>query len=103
LAVGVFDGAAHSDRAGFHNFPNGGLGALEVRCQQCVTSQRKMAPLNGAIHLAASLRSPVVVVVMMVVMVMMRLCTWNRADGERNSGDGGQHESKLPHQNISLG
>jgi hypothetical protein len=64
-----------------------------------------MAPLNGAIRLAASLRSPVVVVVVVVVMVggTMRLCTWNRADGERNSGDGGQRESKLPHQNISLG
>ena len=65
-----------------------------------------MAPFNGAIRLAASLRSPVVVVVV-VVMVMvggtMRLCTWNRADGERNSGDVGQRESKLPHQNISLG
>jgi len=61
-----------------------------------------MAPLNGAIRLAASLRSPVVVV-MMVVMVMMGLCTRNRANGERNSGDGGQRESKLPHQNISLG
>jgi hypothetical protein len=60
-----------------------------------------MAPFNGAIRLAASLRSPVVVV-MMVVMVMMGLCTRNRANGERNSGDGGQHESKLPHQNISL-
>jgi hypothetical protein len=60
-----------------------------------------MAPFNGAIRLAASLRSPVVVV-MMVVMVMMGLCTRNRANGERNSGDGGQHERKLPHQNISL-
>jgi hypothetical protein len=60
-----------------------------------------MAPFNGAIRLAASLRSPVVVVVV-VVMVIMRLGTWNRANRERNSGDGGQHESKLPHQNISL-
>jgi hypothetical protein len=43
----------------------------------------------------------VVVVVMMMVMVMMmmtvRLCAWNRANRERNSGDGGQSESKFSH------
>jgi hypothetical protein len=45
----------------------------------------------------------VVVVVMMVVMVMVmaRLCAWNRANGERNSGDGGQSESKFSHKNHS--
>jgi hypothetical protein len=42
-------------------------------------------------------------VVVVVVMVIMRLGTWNRANRERNSGDGGQHESKLPHRNFSLG
>jgi hypothetical protein len=44
------------------------------------------------------------VVVMMVVMmmVMARLCTRNCANRERNSGDGGQNESKLPHKNFSL-
>jgi hypothetical protein len=61
-----------------------------------------MAPLEGAIHLVASLRSPVVVVVMMmvmmvVVMMTVRLCAWNRANRERNSGDGGQSESKFSH------
>jgi hypothetical protein len=38
------------------------------------------------------------VMVMMVVMVMtVRLCAWNRANRERNSGDGGQSESKFSH------
>jgi hypothetical protein len=44
----------------------------------------------------------VVMVVMMVMMVMARLCTRNCANRERNSGDGGQNESKLPHKNFSL-
>jgi hypothetical protein len=61
-----------------------------------------MAPVKGAIRLAASLRSPVVMVMMMVVMMVMRLCTGNRANRECNSGDGGQSESKLPHENLSL-
>jgi hypothetical protein len=41
-----------------------------------------MAPFKGAIRLAASLRSPVVVVmvVMMMVMMTVRLCTRNRAN-----------------------
>ena len=40
----------------------------------------------------------VMVMVMMVVMVMtVRLCAWNRANRERNSGDGGQSESKFSH------
>jgi len=43
-----------------------------------------------------------VVVMMMVMMMMMmmmavRLCAWNRANRERNSGDGGQSESKFSH------
>jgi len=65
-----------------------------------VTPQRKMAPIKGAIHLVASLRSPVVMVMMMMVMVMVvtvRLCAWNRANRERNCGDGGQSESKFSH------
>jgi hypothetical protein len=66
-----------------------------------------MTPLEGAIRLAASLRSPVgVVVVVEVLMVMMRemvrLRTWNRANRERNSRDSCQNESKVPHENFSL-
>jgi hypothetical protein len=57
-----------------------------------------MAPVKGAIRLAASLRSPVVMVMMMVVMMVMRLCTGNRANRECNSGDGGQSESKFSHE-----
>jgi hypothetical protein len=64
-----------------------------------VTPQRKMAPIKGAIHLVASLRSPVVMVMMMMVVmvVTVRLCAWNRANRERNCGDGGQSESKFSH------
>jgi hypothetical protein len=66
-----------------------------------VTPQRKMAPLEGAIDLAASLGSLVLVMVMVMEMVLMmlnvRLCTWDRADRERNSRDGGQSESKFSH------
>jgi hypothetical protein len=71
---------------------------------------KKTAPLEGAIHVAASLRSlvGVVVVVMMVmmmesvlVMLNIRLCTWDRADRERNGGDGGQNESKFSHLEYS--
>ena len=65
-----------------------------------------MTPLEGTIRLAASLRSPVVVVVVEVLMVMMRemvrLRTWNRANRERNSRDSCQNESKVPHENFSL-
>jgi hypothetical protein len=60
-----------------------------------------MAPVEGAICLATSLRSlafVMMVMVMMVVMVMFRLCAWNRAHRERNSGDGGQCESKFSHE-----
>jgi hypothetical protein len=64
-----------------------------------------MTPIKGAIRLVASLRSPVVVVVMMVVVVvvvvMARLCAGNRANRERNSGDGGQSEGKFSHKNHS--
>jgi hypothetical protein len=68
-----------------------------------VTPQRKMAPLEGAIDLAASLGSLVLVMVMVMVMEMVlmmlnvRLCTWDRADRERNGGDGRQNECKFPH------
>ena len=70
---------------------------------------KKTAPLEGAIHLAASLRSLVGVVVMVMVMMMefvlmmlnIRLCTWDRADRERNGGDGGQNESKFSHLKYS--
>ena len=66
---------------------------------------KKTAPLEGAIHVAASLRSLVGVVMVVVMMVMelvlvmlnIRLCTWDRADRERNGGDGGQNESKFSH------
>jgi hypothetical protein len=62
-----------------------------------------MTPIKGAIRLVASLRSPVVVVVMVVVVVvvMARLCAGNRANRERNSGDGGQSEGKFSHKNHS--
>ena len=67
-----------------------------------------MAPLEGAIHLAASLRSlvGVVMVVMMVmelvlVMLNIRLCTGDRADRECKGGDGGQNESKFSHLKYS--
>jgi hypothetical protein len=58
-----------------------------------------MAPVEGAIVLGAASRSSavVMVVMMMVVMVVMRLGTRNRANRERNSRDGGQSKSKLPH------
>jgi heme/copper-type cytochrome/quinol oxidase subunit 2 len=39
----------------------------------------------------------VVMVMMVVVMMTVRLCAWNRANRERNSGDGGQSESKFSH------
>jgi hypothetical protein len=63
-----------------------------------------MTPLEGAIRLAASLRSPVVVVEVLMVMMreMVRLRTWNRANRERNSRDSCQNESKVPHENFSL-
>jgi hypothetical protein len=60
-----------------------------------------MASIKVAIRLAASLRSPVVMV-MVLMMLNVRLCTWNRADRERNGGDGGQNESKFPHKNYSF-
>jgi hypothetical protein len=73
---------------------------------------KKTAPLEGAIHVAASLRSLVGVVVMMVMVMVMvmefvlmmlniRLCTWDRADRERNGGDGEQNESKFSHLEYS--
>jgi hypothetical protein len=62
-----------------------------------------MASIKVAIRLAASLGSPVVMVMVMVLMMLnVRLCTWNRADRERNGGDGGQNESKFPHKNYSF-
>jgi len=71
---------------------------------------KKTAPLEGAIHVAASLRSLVGVVMVVVMMVMelvlvmlnIRLCTWDRADRERNGGDGGQNESKFSHLELLL-
>jgi hypothetical protein len=41
--------------------------------------------------------------VIVVMMVVTRLCTWDRANRERNSGDGSQNESKGPHGNFSSG
>jgi hypothetical protein len=64
-----------------------------------------MAPLEGAIHLAASLRSRVRVMVMVMEMVLMmlnvRLCAWDDADRERYSSKGGQNESKFSHEHYS--
>jgi hypothetical protein len=54
-----------------------------------------MAPLEGAIHFAASLRSWVGVMVMVMVMdtVLMMLnvglCAWDHADRERNRSKSG--------------
>jgi hypothetical protein len=39
----------------------------------------------------------VMVMEMVLMMLNVRLCTWDRADRERNGGDGGQNESKFPH------
>jgi hypothetical protein len=46
----------------------------------------------------------VVVVMMMelvLVMLNIRLCAGDRADRERNGGDGGQNESKFSHLKYS--
>ena len=52
-----------------------------------------MAPLEGAIHFAASLRSWVGVMVMVMDTVLMMLnvglCAWDHADRERNSSKSG--------------
>jgi hypothetical protein len=34
-------------------------------------------------------------------MLNIRLCTWDRADRERNGGDGRQNESKFSHLKYS--
>ena len=64
-----------------------------------------MAPIKGAIRLASSLGSLAAVMVMEMVLMMLnvRLCTWDRAHRERNGGDGGQNESKFPHETYLLG
>jgi hypothetical protein len=82
--------------SGFHNF-SAAIGGVAGGRQQFCHTAKKNGPIKGAIHRLASLRSTVVVVVMMVVVVMAGLCTWNRANRERNSGDGGQSESKFSH------
>ena len=60
-----------------------------------------MAPLEGAIHFAASLGSWVGVMVMVMDTVLMMLnvglCAWDHADRERNSSNSGQNESKFSH------
>ena len=71
-----------------------------------VSDRKENGPLEGAIHVAASLRSLVGVVMVMVMefvlmMLNIRLCTWDRADRERNRGDGGQNESKFSHLEYS--
>jgi hypothetical protein len=43
-----------------------------------------------------------VMVEVMEVMRSVRLCTRNRANRERNSGNGGQSESKFSHEYHSL-
>jgi hypothetical protein len=64
-----------------------------------------MAPVEGAIRLAASLRS--LGFVMMMVMVVVAMMMMGRAmrlrarDRERNSCDGGQSESKFSHESHS--
>jgi hypothetical protein len=86
----------------FYSFSAAIWSTREIGRQQFCHTAKKNGPDQGAIHLVASLRSPVVVMmvmmVMMVVVVMtVRLCAWNRANRERNCGDGGQSESKFSH------
>jgi hypothetical protein len=64
--------------------------------------QKKMAPIKGAIRLAASIVVLVMMVMVVMMVVVMCLGTRDRADGERNGGNGGQNERKLPHINYSL-
>jgi hypothetical protein len=69
----------------------------------CQFAKKDGPRFEGAIDLAGSLKSLVLVVVVVVVVDMvgmMRnvcLCTWNRANRERNGGDGRQSESKFSH------
>jgi hypothetical protein len=87
----------------FYSFSAAIWSTREIGRQQfCHTAKKNGPDQKGAIHLVASLRSPVVVMVMMVMVMVMvvmtvRLCAWNRANRERNSGDGGQSESKFSH------
>ena len=37
-----------------------------------------------------------------LMMLNVRLCTWYRADRERNSSNSGQNESKFSHEHYSL-
>ena len=71
-----------------------------------VDGRRRMAPLEGAILLAPSLRSRVLVAGVMVDTVLMmlnvRLCTWYRADRERNGSNSCQNESKFSHKHYPL-
>jgi hypothetical protein len=69
-------------------------------------ARQKDGPLDGAIHLAASLRSRVLVVVVMtmetvLMMLNVRLRAWYRANRERNSSNSGQNESKVSHEHYS--
>jgi hypothetical protein len=101
------------ERAAIHTAPvfrNCGVVGYPLRLtvSELVTPQRKMAPVEGAISLAAFLRSlgfgfvRMVVMMMFVVMfVMFRLCAWNRAHRERDGGEGGQCESKFSHEYYS--
>jgi hypothetical protein len=94
--------ASRHSAPAFHNC--GAVGyPTRLTVSELVSPQRKMAPVEGAISLAASLRSlgfvRMVVMVMFVVMfVMFRLCAWNRAHRERKGGNGGQCESKFSHE-----
>jgi high-affinity Fe2+/Pb2+ permease len=61
-----------------------------------------MAPVEGAISLAASLRSLGFGMMMMMMVVAMMMMGWavrlRARNRERNSGDGGQSESKFSHE-----
>jgi hypothetical protein len=68
--------------------------------------KKKMAPFKGPFVFTWLVGSHAVVVMMMMVMMVMHfpsLCARYRGHGERHGGEGGQHESKLLHRNLSLG
>jgi hypothetical protein len=67
--------------------------------------KKKMAPFKGPFVFTWLVGSHAVVMMMMVMMVMHfpSLCARDRGHRERHGGEGGQHESKLLHRNLSLG
>jgi hypothetical protein len=72
---------------------------------QNVPFEKKNGPTEGAIRLTRRVGSHAVVMMVMVVVVMHfpSLCARDHGNGERHGGEGGEHESKLLHRNVSLG